>query len=99
MLALVNRHLASVLTIVLALSGAWAGPVRAVESTRLVVSIVCIADEQDEIHASVAVGRPAPSTRAPLQGPAVTTTPLSRIRAHALFQRPPPPDRYDGYDR
>jgi len=94
----VNRHLASVLTIVLALSGAWAGPVRAVESTRLVVSIVCIANEHDEIHTSAAADPPAPPAPATLSGPAVTTTPLSRIRAHALVQSPPAQDGYDGYD-
>lgn len=98
MLLLVNRHLASVLTVVLALSGAWAGPVRAVESRRLVVSIVCVAGERDEIPATLAVHAPAPQPRASAPAPAVATIPLSRIRAHALFQRPPPQDRHDGYD-
>jgi hypothetical protein len=84
-------RLTSVVIAVMALSGAWATPVRAVESTRLVVSIAWFADDTAERQVRPAVPRrtavPYRTSSTPAADSQVTeSTPLP----HALYQRPPP---------
>jgi hypothetical protein len=84
-------RLTSVVLAVLALSGPLASPARAVESTRLVVSIVCIADGEGERQVLSAAPRPNVACDQVAAAPLVERqTFSSRDLPHALYQRPPP---------
>jgi hypothetical protein len=88
----VNRlGLASLLALVMALSGAWAMPARVVESTRLVTSISWFEDD----HATAEVRqRLECETRAVGSVPVIGQPAEAPVRPaplpYSLHQRPPP---------
>jgi hypothetical protein len=81
---------ATLLAVLLALSGATAGPARVTESTRLLASIVRVCADQEPAQVSLQAAPIAIAT--PVEPPRVSTTaPLrSRDLPDQLYQRPPP---------
>lgn len=83
-------RLASLLTLVLAFSGAWAMSSRVVESTRLVVSVAWLKTDQARPEMRHRLARWTSGPRVPVIGHETPAPVRPAALPHSLCQRPPP---------